>query len=233
MWVCAKPQTMSRAVINNSCRLIITAVCLCVCVSVGTTEEGWRKSEKEGRELMFGEFDFVSGHPAVVGLFKPWVRFLLLFYNKSGSSHCPVFGSSPLQLSVCVWLSQLSAWLVWSGSLRFSCARFWSSQSGSEVMAGTQAVLVGLAVCSVEEYSLGCLKTLATAVFSGGHVKSTCLMLNTMRLVCRCYLNTDHLTSTMLWRLLSYTSYWWNYSRDKFFFCGSCSHWKQETLELY
>lgn len=71
---------------------------------------------------MFGEFGFVSGHPAVVGL--------------SSTPECVFFFSSITNLgplvvlflvpvlcsSVCVWLSQLSAWLGWSGSLRFSCA---------------------------------------------------------------------------------------------------------------
>lgn len=59
---------------------------------------------------------------------------------------------------------------------------------GSEVAAGRQVVLVGLAVWLVDVYSVGqarvCFKTLATAVFVGGHIKSTqCLMLYTYRFV--------------------------------------------------
>lgn len=51
--------------------------------------------------------------------------------------------------------------------------------SGSEDVAGRQAVLVGLAVWLVDVYTVGqarvCFKTLATAIFIGGHIKSATL----------------------------------------------------------
>lgn len=77
--------------------------------------------------------------------------------------------------------------LGWFGSLRFRCVRALLEPvaSGPDVVAGRQAVLVGLAVWSVDVYSVGqarvCFKTLATAFSTGGHIKSTtlCLMFNT------------------------------------------------------
>ena len=81
-----------------------------------------------------------------------------------------------------------------------------------------------------------CFKTLGTAVFTGGHIRSTtlCLMLNIYRFVSRwgCY-NADHLISPPQCYGYCYhvqaaiTSYRWNhpnYSVDKLFFCG---HWME------
>lgn len=64
---------------------------------------------------------------------------------------------------------------------------FQLSQSGSEAMAGTQAVLVGLAVCLVDEYSVGCFMTVATWL-SLTAMLSPCLMLNTcMPMLFKCW----------------------------------------------
>lgn len=77
--------------------------------------------------------------------------------------------------SVRLWRSWLLAWLSWSGSLRFSCA--WVL-SGSEDMAATQVVLAGLAVCSVDEYSVD---TGRGGFFNGSHVQSIRLMVHTQK----------------------------------------------------
>lgn len=76
--------------------------------------------------------------------------------TKSGFS-CFLFLVTVLCSFRCVWLWRLLAGLSWFGSLRFTCVRVSLEPvgSGPGVVAGRQAVLVGLAVWLVDVYSVG------------------------------------------------------------------------------
>lgn len=125
------------------------------------------------------------------------------FCLTSGSSPRVTLLSSP----------QYVSWLYWTG-LDLCCSDvrgFGLSQSGSEAMAGTQVVLVRLAVCLVE-YS--------EAILSPRLSLNIC-----MQIKFKCWSLHSHNL-----RLLSHHC---SYSLDKLFFCGLWGHWEQETFILY
>lgn len=109
---------------------------------------------------------------------------VLLFYDKNLDSH-GVFFVFGLQSSAAsnVFGSDGSCWvgLVWFSQFGSVQVLTEPVRSESEVVAGSQAVLVQLAVRLVDVYSVGrasvCFETLATAVFSDGCINSTTLYL--------------------------------------------------------
>lgn len=114
---------------------------------------------KVKKGLMFQEFSFLSGCPQMSGamcLFKPWVWLVLLLYYKLWIISLSCFWRQSTWSSQCVSGSDSSR-PGWAGpdlSSSDVCG-FGLSWSGAKVMAGMQAVLVGLIVYFVDEYLSG------------------------------------------------------------------------------
>lgn len=208
----------SRAANNNSCGLIecllqCAWVYVCVCVLKCACVFVWAPLKKGGggvgRKGRTGADVGCLDHSALKSSCPvTWLLWVCSGPHVSQHSECvwffscktnsgflcfSVFWLQSFAASMCVGLWRLSFGLGRLGSLRFWCVWILTGPvgSGSKVVAGRQAVLVGLAVWLFDVYSVGqasvCFKTFARVVFIVSHIKSTALCL-TFNYQTSCYL---------------------------------------------
>lgn len=125
-----------------------------------------------------------------------------------------MFGSDGSCWVGLVWFSQFGSVQVLTEPVR----------SESEVVAGSQAVLVQLAVRLVDVYSVGrasvCFETLATAVFSGGCINSTTLYLMFLGFSASAFHHHNVMDVVVTYRLPLHLTGGIQTSLDKLFICA-------------